>query len=87
VRFALGEFPQPDFYLPLANGFISLSEDLHLIRNNCSVAVAAHIVKDDPWITFAVEGAPDGRLFEWRFLVVRGSVDMAVRTANEMNCI
>lgn len=87
VCFPLSEFPQPDFYLPLANGFISLSENLHLIRNNCSVAVAAHIVKEDPWITFAVEGAPDGRLFEWRFLVVRGSVDIAVRAANEMNYV
>jgi hypothetical protein len=84
---ALHQFPHDEFYLPLANGLISLSENLHLIRDNCSVPVAARISKREPWITFAAEGSPEGRLFQWRFFLICGELGKAAAMANEVNHI
>lgn len=87
VAIALDEFQQSEFYLPLTNGFISLHHDLHLIRDNCSAAVAARLLKHEPWVTFAVEGILEGRLYQWRFFLLQGTVEDAVRTANQINSI
>ncbi len=87
VDLVLERFQESELYLPLANGFISLNKDLHLIRDNCSVAVAARVSKREPWVTFAVEGAPEGRLYEWRFIVFQGPIMSAVCKANEVNSI
>jgi hypothetical protein len=87
ISIALNDFPQSSIYLPLANGFISIGDELHLIRDNCTVAIAAHVVKDEPWVTFAVDGTSEGRLFEWRFFLVRGTQQDALQAANLINLI
>ena len=81
------ELPQGEYYLPLTNGLISLNSDLHLVRDNCSVGTAARISTQDDWVRFALEGVAEGRLYEWRFRVIRGSVDEAVHVANRINCV
>jgi len=83
----LTRFQQPELYLPLANGFVSVRDDLHLIRENCSVAVAARVPTKESWITFAVEGGPEGRVYAWRFFLSRGSAMEAARLANRINSI
>jgi hypothetical protein len=78
-------YPKERYFLPLANGFVSLRNDLHLIRENCSVAVAARVSRREPWITFAAQGFPEGHLFQWRFFLVRGMIEEAISKANEIN--
>lgn len=87
VTIPADEFPKGEFYLPLANGLISLSEKLHLIRENCTTAVAARVSSEDSWVRFATSGMAEGRVFEWRFHLHCGTLEDAVAAANRINDI
>ncbi len=79
--------PQPEIFLPLANGLIQVSNCQYIIRiNDCGV-VAVRLVREEPWLYFCTEGSPVGRWYRWRFLVFTGELSQAVAAANFLNCI
>lgn len=87
AKIDLGLMGPSDLYLPLANGLVSLGEDLHLIRQNEFGQVAVHVSKADRWLTFSVKGPRQNKVYRWRFIVFKGQIDMAVKFANAVNWI
>jgi hypothetical protein len=80
-------FSCDEIYLPLANGYISLSDDLHLIRFNIYGQVAARVCSASNWVSFITSGIHPGKRFHWRFLLLCSDLDMAVARANDANYI
>ncbi|MBN9659870.1 MAG: hypothetical protein J0H49_16915 [Acidobacteria bacterium] len=74
-------------YVPLANGLIQLTEELHLIWNNHFGQIAACINRDQRDLSFVINGAVISRRYRWRFYLYRGGLMQAVELANELNCI
>jgi hypothetical protein len=81
------KFDCGEIYLPLVNGYISLSENLHLVRINSFGQVAARVCKTSNWTSFITTGIRPGRKFHWRFLLLCSDQDIAVARANEANSI
>jgi hypothetical protein len=79
------KFDCSEIYLPLANGFISLSDDLHLIRINRFGQVAARVCTASNWVSFVTSGIRPGRKFHWKFLLLCSKLDIAVARANDAN--
>jgi hypothetical protein len=80
------QFDCDDIYLPLANGFVSVAEDTHLIRVNDFGQIAACLSKESLALSFTVTGNIPGRSYRWKFVVLRCDVTAAVARANEINC-
>jgi hypothetical protein len=72
-------------YLPLANGYIGLSDELHLIRLNIFGQTAAQICTSSKWISFITSVNQRGKRFHWRFLLLHSTWGVAVARANEAN--
>ncbi|MBV8830420.1 MAG: hypothetical protein JO108_14440 [Acidobacteriaceae bacterium] len=74
-------------YLPLANGLLSVGEDVYFIRENRFGVVAASISKrPKSSIRLVAENAPR-KAYRWRFLLFRGSLSDAVELANTVNAV
>jgi hypothetical protein len=83
----LSELRPSAFYLPLPNGLVGLGSDLWLVRDNRTVFVAARLGRDEPWVSFLVDGLPEGRWLGWQFFVYRGgAADAAKLAAGVNNC-
>lgn len=87
TRIDLSQMRPDKIYLPLANGLISLSERMWLVRLNEFGQVAVRISKLDSWLTFTVEGEQNPVRQMWRFVVLKGTVEFAVKLANRLNRI
>jgi len=72
-------------FLPLANGFVSLARDCHLVRINARCFLPAQLSLEQPWVSFLEEAVADGRTLEWEFALIRGTPIEAAQAANEIN--
>jgi hypothetical protein len=74
--------------VPLSNGLLQLSEHLYLIKDIGSVHAAARIDRERQCVEFGMSGGPmKKRNFEWRFFLLAGTLDYAVRVANTVNWV
>ncbi len=85
IAISLSDFAPSVIYVPLANGLIRLGPEVFLVKLLEFVHVAAAVHCQGACVCFAVEGAPHGKRFTWRFVLLRTSLDGAVRFANEVN--
>ncbi|MGH7090460.1 MAG: hypothetical protein ACREFQ_16310 [Stellaceae bacterium] len=69
----------------LPNGFLSLSDSLHLLRLNASAPVPARLDREQSWAVFLAKGMPEGKLERWRFQLLRGPRATALAAANRLN--
>jgi hypothetical protein len=87
ARLRPAEYAPPALYLPLANGFLGLGENLALIRVNRYGMPAARVASSDAFVQFGVEGGRRGTIFRWRFLLHRGTFSDAIAHANAVNFV
>ena len=71
-------------YVPCPNGLIGLGPDLFLIKDTSTVNVTFNVPVDEPVVSLDMLKPPN-RVFEWRFLLVIGPADLAVKKADAMN--
>jgi hypothetical protein len=82
--YPLSDFAFESIYQPLANGLIGLGNGWYVIKHTAVNHVAARIDKTGHRITFEVRN-PGMRLHNWRFTLVHGTPEEAVRAADEIN--
>jgi glycosyl hydrolase family 57 len=71
--------------LPLSNGLIEVLPGVFLIKQLSFVHLAAHVVKSEHAVKYALRSVPIGKSYTWRFHVLKGDADSAVAFANKLN--
>jgi len=84
VKIDLSQIKPPLHYVGLPNGLIGLDEGLWLIRDNRAGMVASGIDPENKEVHFRVKGAR-GRDFFFRFYILQGPDEPALRFANQLN--
>jgi hypothetical protein len=85
ARVPLDRLIAPKPTLALANGLLQIGRDVFLIKHTLFVHVAAQIGRKQGAVEFAVEGSTRQRAYQWRFFVVKGTLEYAVTVANIVN--
>jgi hypothetical protein len=83
----LDDFGPNEIFLPLANGYISLSESVQLIRINYFGQVAARVSAADDWVSFTTEGPSNPGLQRWVFILLGIDGKHAIDIANSLHRI
>jgi hypothetical protein len=71
--------------LPLSNGLLEVTPGMFLIKQLNFIHLAAQVVKSEHAVKYAMRGVPIGKLYTWRFHVLKGDANSAVAFANRLN--
>lgn len=71
--------------LPLSNGLLEVTPGMFLIKQLNFVHLAAHVVKSEHVVEYAVRKGAIGRSYTWRFHVLEADDESAVAFANKLN--
>jgi hypothetical protein len=82
--YPLTDFAFEGIYLPLSNGLIGLGDGWYVIKHAIQNHVAARVDRPGHRITFETRN-PTMRMHRWRFTLLRGTPEDALRAADEIN--
>jgi hypothetical protein len=83
----LSSFDEGGDILTSPTGLYGLGAGIYLIRHNRNLSVGAQVGTAESYLRFIVDFAPEGRLFEWPFTIVKGSASTAIAMAKRINTI
>ena len=87
VSYGFEEFSWPDgeLFLPLGNGLIGLGGGLFVVKDQKTIHLAARLAPSDQFIRFRDETLPAEAATVFRFGVVKGDAEKALKLANTWN--
>jgi len=85
VEHDLNAFGFSEIALPLSNGLIGLGRDLFVIKDNGTVHLAGIISKEKRTVEFRDESAPLDKPFSFRFYILQGTGEKALKLADMIN--
>lgn len=71
-------------YIPAPNGLIGLGNGLFLIKDTSTVNVTFNVPIGEPVVSLDMLKPPN-RVYEWKFLLIKGSADDALAAADALN--
>ena len=83
----ISRLPVPQIYLPLANGLIGIGDSWYVVRLNEWGQPCARLSAANSAVLFLSSGLGSRKVYEWRFLLYRGSEEEALNLANRANYI